>query len=145
MPGSTTPAQGASGWNELAAQLTGLAHLATASAEGRPHVSVVAPVLDGDRLWIFTRRGSGKARNLAVNPAVALMWRPGAEIYLQGRAELVDDPADKAKLWARSDLPFDPAAFFGSPDHPDLVLVRVVPERAVILGPGGRRVWTAPN
>lgn len=139
---SDTPAPGLT-WEDVAPQLSGLANMATASATGVPHVAIVAPVLDGPALWIFTRRSSHKARNLAANPGIALMWRPGAEIYLQGVADLVDDPADKARLWSRTDLPFDPAGFFGSPDHPDFVLIRVRPHRAVVLGPAGRAVWRA--
>ena len=125
----------------MAAQLTGLAHVATASADGAPHVAVVAPVLESDVLWIFTMRSSRKARNLAANPRMSLMWRPGSEIYLTADAELVDAADDKARLWARTDLPFNPAGFFGSPDNPDFVLVRVTPRRAVVLGPSGRTVW----
>ena len=128
----------------MAAQLTGLAHVATASADGAPHVAVVAPVLESDVLWIFTMRSSRKARNLAANPRMSLMWRPGSEIYLTADAELVDAADDKARLWARTDLPFNPAGFFGSPDNPDFVLVRVTPRRAVVMGPpAGRAVWSA--
>lgn len=130
-------------WADVAAQLTGLAHVATASADGAPHVAVVAPVLEGDRLWIFTLRSSKKARNLAANPRISMMWRPGSEIYLTADAELVDGADDKARLWARPDLPFDPAGFFGSPDNPAFVLVRVTPRRAVVMGPSGRSVWSA--
>ena len=131
-------------WDDVAAQLTGLAHVATASADGTPHVAVVAPVLEGRQLWIFTMRSSRKARNLAANPRISLMWRPRSEIYLTADAELVDSADDKARLWARSDLPFDPVGFFDTPDNPDFVLVRVTPRRAVVMGPpAGRAVWTA--
>ncbi len=130
-------------WNDVASQLTGLAHVATASADGAPHVAVVAPVLEGGELWIFTLRSSRKARNLAANPRISLMWRPRAEIYLTASAELVDSADDKARLWARPDLPFDPAGFFGTPDNPDFVLVRVTPRRAMVMGPTGRAVWSA--
>lgn len=133
-------------WADVASQLIGLANVATVSAAGEPHVAVVAPILDDvpePRLWIFTRRSSGKARNLAANPRISLMWRPGSEIYVQGQAELVDDEAEKARLWAFDSLPFDPNAFFGTPDHPDFVLVRVTPRRAVVHGPTGRSTWRA--
>jgi general stress protein 26 len=71
------------------------------------------------------------------------VWRPGAEVYIQGVATLVDDPAEKARIWRSGALSFDPAAFFGSPDNPEFVLVRVRPERAVVLGPGGPSTWRA--
>lgn len=134
-------------WDELAELLAGagLAHIATASVDGRPHVAVVAPFVEGDGLWVFTTRGSGKARNLAENPRMALVWRPGPEIYVQADAVLVDDLAEKARLWDSGLLPFDPVGFFGTPDNPDLVLVRVTPRSATVLamGPTGpsRRTW----
>lgn len=120
-------------WSDVTAHLTGLANLATATAQGDPHVSVVMPLLDGDVLWVFTRRSSGKARRIAANPRVALMWRPGAESYVYGTAELVADLDTKRALWARTDLPFDPAGFFGTVDNPDHVLIRITPQRAVVM------------
>jgi general stress protein 26 len=128
-------------WAELSAQLTGMAHVATVTPAGEPHVAAVFPVVDGDELWIFTRRSSRKARNVAANPRMALMWQPGSELYMTGRADLVDDPETKARLWSSGKLPVDPASFFGSPDNPDFVLVRILPERAVVLGPTGRTTW----
>ena len=42
---------------------------------------------------------------------------------------IVDDLAEKQRLWAKDDLPFRPADFFGSVDNPDHVLVRPLPFR----------------
>ena len=70
------------------------------------------------------------------------MWDPGSEAYLQGRAELVGDVAQKRVLWGSGQLPYDPAGFFGAPDNPDLVLVRVHPERATVMADGARHRWT---
>ena len=83
-------------------------------------------------------RTSGKARNLAANPYVALMWRPQSEIYVSGEVELIDDVAAKVRLWESAWPPDDPVAFFGSPDNEDLILVRVHPARAT-RGVGGCR------
>jgi general stress protein 26 len=123
-------------WSGVTPHLTGLAHLATASPDGAPHVAVVMPYRDGDTLWVFTRPTSGKARNIAANGRVALMWQPSAEAYVYGDAELVHSLDDKRRLWARSDLPFDPAMFFGTADHPDHVLVRITPTRATVMAGG---------
>ena len=121
-------------WDDLATHLSaaGLAHVATADADGRPHVSKVAVVVDGRGLAFFTMRTSGKARNLAENPHIALMWDPAAEIYLSGDVELIDDVAEKTKLWESGLLPYDPVGFFGSPDNSDLLLVRIHPSRATM-------------
>ena len=134
-------------WSDVVPHLSGLAHLATSTADGDPHVAVVMPVIDGESLWIFTRVDSGKARRVGDNGRVALMWRPGAEAYVYGTAELVTDLETKRALWSRTDLPFDPAGFFGTVDAPDHVLIRVTPTRAVVMvhdGTGLRRLsWHA--
>lgn len=120
-------------WSELVAHCTGFAHLATATPDGAPHVSVVMPYIEGDTVWIFTNASSGKARRIAANGRVALMWRPAAEAYLYGDATIVDDLTEKQRLWAKDDLPFRPADFFGSVDNPDHVMVHVSPTRAVVM------------
>ena len=131
-------------WSDVARSLTGLANLATASPDGEPHVSVVLPYVEDDTVWIFTRASSGKAKRVATNGKVALMWRPGAEAYVWGTAELVDSTTERARLWAKPDLPFDPAGFFGTYDHPDHVLLRITPTRATVMvdGDGGIRRLT---
>lgn len=120
-------------WSELVPHLTGIASLATATPDGDPHVSVVMPYLERDTVWIFTRASSGKARRIARNGRVALVWRPQAEAYVHGDAALVDDPDQKRRLWAKDDLPFQPAMFFGTVDDPDHVLIRVTPVRATLM------------
>lgn len=123
----------------------GLANLATASAAGRPHVSVISPAVEGDGLWFATTLSSKKARNLAENPRVALMWRPQAEVYLTGAAALVTDEVEKGRLWESGLFAFNLAAFWGSPANPELVFVQVAPESAAVLTMGAdglaRRRW----
>lgn len=130
-------------WHELVPNLVGLAHLATASPTGEPHVSVVMPVIEDSTVWVFTRASSGKARRVASNGRVALTWRPGPEAYLWGDAEVVTSVDERARVWALPGLPFDPAGFFGSHDHPDHVLLRITPRRATLMvhdGSGIRRL-----
>ena len=120
-------------WSDVASHLTGLANLATSTPDGDPHVSVVMPLIDGDALWIFARADSGKAKRIGSNGRVAMMWRPGAEAYVYGTARLVYDLEVKRTLWARTDLPFDPAGFFGTVENPDHVMIRITPTRAVVM------------
>ena len=131
----------------LVPHLSGMAHLATSSADGVPHISKVWPVTDGEVLWIFTRQSSGKVRRLAQNPSVAIMFEANSESYLYGTTTLVNDQAEKQRLWARTDLPFNPAMFFGAADHPDHVLVKVTPLRAIVTTHDAngfvQRTWTA--
>lgn len=134
-------------WQELAAALRGIAHLATVRPDGRPHVAVVAPLVDGDSVWLFTNRSSVKAANLAVEPRLALVWRSDGEAYLEGVGRFVEDGPTKARLWSHPGLGFDPASFFGTVQHPDFALIAVEARRATLLqhGPQGpsRRTWTA--
>jgi len=134
-------------WNDVIPHLNGLLHVATADSGGAPHISKVAAAVDGATIWIATMRTSGKARNVAANPRVALMWDSGSEAYVWGDAELVDDIEEKRRIWDSGLLPYDPAMFFGTVDNPLLVLLRVTPTRATVLtmGPDGgtRGTWSA--
>ena len=133
-------------WQDVVPYLTGLAHLATVTPDGRPHVSVVAPGLDGETVWIGTTSTSRKARNLATTPSAALVWQPGAEVYVHADVELVDDADVKHRVWNAGVFAFDPTAFWDTPDNPDFVLLRLDPIAATIMehtehGPTRRR-WT---
>ncbi len=120
-------------WSELAEHLTGFAHIATVRPDGSPHVAKVAPAVDGEVLWIATRRSSGKARNIAAHERVSLMFEPRAEVYVRAEAELVDDAATKQRIWESGLFPFPLAGFFGSHAHPDFVLVRLRPTSAIVM------------
>lgn len=137
-------------WEEVARLVTGVgsAHLATARPDGTPHVATVWAGVEGERLWFATMASSRKAADLRANPQVALAWAGnGAETYVWGRAELLADQVTRHRLWHGGILPYDPAAFFGSPDNPDLAMVRVTPTRATVLRAGpdgpGRERWRA--
>jgi general stress protein 26 len=131
-------------WNDVTPHLTGLAHIATTGPDG-PAVAVVAPMVEGDVVWVQTRRSSHKARNLVVDPQIAMMWQSGSETYLWGTVEVVDDVPTKERLWSL--WPYEAAGFFGSPERPDVVLLRVDPTRATVMaaGPDGpsRLLWHA--
>ena len=134
-------------WSDVLPHLTGLAHLATVRPDGRPHVSVVATAIEGETVWIGTSRSSRTARNLAERPAASIMWRPGAEVYVDADVELVDDLDTKRRLWDGGVFPYDPSMFFGTVDDPDFVLLRLSPRAAVLqtMGRSGPRHerWTA--
>lgn len=137
-------------WDEVMTLLRGTppGHLSTVSADGSPHVSKVAFGLDGDRVWLATRRSSAKARNLRANGSLALMAEGNsAETYVWGRAEAVEDRTEIERVWHGGVFPFDLAGFFGSPDNPDVQFFRITPQRAVAMVAGAagleRRTWTA--
>jgi general stress protein 26 len=134
-------------WDDLREQLTGLVHVATSTPDGRPHVAVVMTGVEGDVIWFLTRTSSGKAANLRANPRIAMMWRPGPEAYVSGEAEVIDDVDTKRRVWNGGILPYDPAEFFGTPEDPGVVAVRVRPVSATsMVADGGtirRRRWRA--
>ncbi len=134
-------------WSEVAELVRsgGIASIATSSVDGRPHVAVVSPAVEGELIWFASNASSGKVRNLRENPEVALMWRPQSEIYLRGVAQLISSPDEKRQLWEAKLFPYDQSGMFGSADNPDLVYVRVEPMSATVMsaGPDGlvRRTW----
>jgi general stress protein 26 len=127
-------------WPEVAGLLTGFAHLATVRPDGLPHVAKVSPALDGDVLWLATRSSSRKARNLAAHPHAAIMFEPGAEVYVRAEAEMVHDLPTKERIWNSGMFPFPLAMFFGTFDQPDFVLVRFTPVSAIVMRQGADRV-----
>ena len=80
-----------------------VAHLATADAEGRPHVVPIVIALDGDTIYFAVdqkpkrTRDLKRLRNIAMNPAVALLvdhyeedWTALWWIRADGRARVLD-------------------------------------------------------
>ena len=119
-------------WDDVAGHLTGIAHAATATVDGTPHVSVVAAVVEGDVIWIATKKSSGKATNLRANPQIALVFRPGSSSYVSGTVEIIDDAEEKRRLWSGF-FPFDATSFFGPPENESVVLLKVRPTAATVL------------
>lgn len=130
-------------WQEFvdgARAISWTTYLGTADADGRPHVSVVAPGFTDGSVWFATNRTSKKVRNLAQNRAAAFHWPvstggPG-ELVASGRATIHDGPEERKRLWSAGILDYDMAGFFGSPDNESLVFVEVRIEVARLLGPG---------
>jgi general stress protein 26 len=123
-------------WSDVAAHLTGQAHIATVRPDGSPHVARVWPAVDAQTIWIGTRASSGKARNLRANPGAALMFEPAGEAYISGDAQVVSDLATKQRIWDSEIFPYPLAGFFGSADNDDFVLLKFTPRRAIVMTQG---------
>ena len=119
--------------------------LATAGADGRPHVAYVMPGWDDERMWISIFGNSQKATNLRHCTAVAMTCDPSLEtnVLIRATARLVNDPAETARLWDAKPLPYDPSMFFAGPEDPLTQFVELVPTHASIrpMGPGPVRRW----
>lgn len=134
----------------FATDLSPWAHLATVGADGEPDVTPVHPCWEGDVLWTMCGTGSVKARNVTVNPRVALHWQvtelgDGVEVW--GTARILDDLATKRRLW-EDVFDYDLNAFSpGGPDNsPTTAFMAIQPTRALILrryGMAGAERWNA--
>jgi hypothetical protein len=90
-------------WRDFVSYGTRTGKLATARADGRPHVTPIWFLLDGDDVVFNTGKSSVKGRNLARDGRVALCVDadipPYDFVMLEGRAELSED-LDEVRRWA---------------------------------------------
>jgi PPOX class probable F420-dependent enzyme len=108
--------------------------LVTNGPSGYPQARAVdAFVPDADMtVWIATNPVTRKVAEVKKDPRVTLYWyEPAGPGYvtLQGRAAVVDDPAEKSRRWKE-----DWAAFYKDKNRgDDYVLLRVTPVRLEIV------------
>jgi general stress protein 26 len=50
---------------------------------------------------------------------------------------ILDDVDEKKRIWNSGLLPYNPADFFGTPENPELVLLKVTPTSATVIALGG--------
>jgi general stress protein 26 len=87
-------------------------------------------------IWFLTDMRSGKDEEVATSPDVGLVFiDAGDKAYLSitGRAEILRDTAQAAKIWKSTDQVWWP----GGPDDPTLRLLRVEPKTA--------ELWDGPS
>ncbi|MFI6299301.1 PPOX class F420-dependent oxidoreductase [Nonomuraea sp. NPDC050790] len=84
-------------WRTFVAEGTRLAHIALTRADGRPHVTPVCFVLDGDELAFLLSPGSVKGRSLARDGRVAVCVsddrQPYSFVTVEGEARTSAEPA----------------------------------------------------
>lgn len=73
----------------------------TVDGQGRPRGRILHPIWEGSTGWIATGRKTHKAKHIAANPYVSLAyWDPQHEqVFADCRAEWVDDPSEKQRIW----------------------------------------------
>jgi general stress protein 26 len=106
----------------------------TLGADGRIQAREVDPFPPEDDLtvWVGTKRATRKVGEAQRDPRVTLYYAdPAGQGYvtLQGLAQLLDDPASKARWWKDEWKAF----YEGGRDSPDYVLLRVRPLRLEIV------------
>jgi hypothetical protein len=112
--------------------------LATASGTGHPHAAGVLYAAVGTTFYVSTLRGSRKARNIAVNPRVAVTVPvrrspigPPSTVQFQGTAEVLglDDPGLR-ELAAAGRL--KPVTSHGELELPGGCFLRITPGRRLL-------------
>ena len=129
------------------ANRTRLSSRSTRCDGDEPRVRLVHPTWEGETLWFATQTGSPKLRQLSRNPSIDLQYQVAppnfVHVLVRGRAETVDDAAEKRRVWDVID--YDLGQFWpGGSGDPNYTAVRVTPERVELsrmFGTQDRRVW----
>jgi hypothetical protein len=130
---------------------------ATVDRQQRPRSRILHPIWEGATGWVGTHRHSHKARHLAHNPFMSLAYITHIHkpVYVDCTAEWVDDLAQKQRIWdlfkhAPPPLGYDPAPTFGSPDHENFGLLKLIPWRIDLISfpaasfEEGTLIWRRP-
>jgi PPOX class probable F420-dependent enzyme len=126
-------------WQEFVMAGTRTGKLAVTRPDGRPHVTPIWFVLDGDDFLLNTGENTVKGRALRHDPRVSLavddQQPPYSFVIVEGEAELSDDLAE-LKRWAAviggRYMGADRAAEFGERNGvPGELLVRIRPSKII--------------
>lgn len=125
--------------------------VATVDSRSRPRSRILHPVWQGATGWIATRPTSHKAKHLAANPYVSLAYVAdiAKPVYVDARAEWVDDADTKRRVWdviatAPQPMGYDPAPIFQSPDSDKFGVLKLTPWRIEVYNfPASTLVWRA--
>jgi hypothetical protein len=80
---------------------TSIFYLNTTRPDGRPHSADIGAVWHASDMYFTSNLATRKSRNLAQNPYATIMARlPDRDLVLEGKAELVSDPATLEALTA---------------------------------------------
>lgn len=124
---------------------------ATLDTKDRPRSRIVHTIWEkeGPVGWVSTRRTSLKAKHLEHSPYVSLAYIAdiAKPVYVNCRAEWVDDLEQKQRIWnmfkeAPEPLGYDMGPIFQTVDNPNYGLLKFTPWRIEIWNfPGGAMIW----
>ena len=95
----------------------------------QPRVRPVSPVrVDDFTVYIANLKSYGKTREIEQNPAVELCYLSEShdQVRITGRAEILTDESVLQEIWQGNPLL---RRYLGSPDNPELIIYKIVPER----------------
>lgn len=126
------------------------AYVATAGADGEPHLAPVAVAWVDDTLCAFVLSSGRKVRNVRQNPRATVHFAVGEgsgwdSCIVWGDATVIDTDEGRTALWNR--MGYDLSRFEpGGPTCDNHVFIQITPRRATILrgmGLAGRETWRA--
>ena len=126
-------------WKQFVLERARTAKLATARANGAPHVAPIWVALDGDDVIFTTNEATLKGKAILRDPRVALCFDdeepPFAYVIVEGEASVSDDPAallEWATVIGGRYMGADRAEAYGQRNGvPGELLVRVRPTRVI--------------
>jgi general stress protein 26 len=95
----------------------------------QPRLRPVSPVrVDGFTIYVANLRSYGKTHEIAANPKVELCYLDAEhdQVRITGRAEILTDRPLLDEIWNSNPLL---RRYLGTPDNPELIIYRVIPER----------------
>jgi general stress protein 26 len=102
--------------------------LATVDGD-QPRVRPVSPVkTEGFTVYVANLRFYHKTQEIAANPRVELCYLDADhnQVRITGTAEVVTEPEVLQEIWDTNPLL---RQYLGTPDHPDLIVYRIRPQR----------------
>jgi general stress protein 26 len=84
--------------------------------------------VDGFTIYVANLRQYGKTREIAACPKVELCYldEKHDQVRITGTAEVLEDAALLQEIWAGNPLL---RKYLGTPDNPELIIYRIVPQR----------------
>ena len=114
--------------------------LVSVDEEGKPHAREMDPFdpEDGMVIWFGTNPNTRKVKQIKNNPNVAVFYydtKGMSYVSINGKAELVNDPAEKEKHWKSYWKRYYPDR------DKDMILIKVVPERMEVVSYKYKIFW----
>jgi general stress protein 26 len=114
--------------------------LVSVDEEGRPHAREMDPFAPDKNMiiWFATNPNTRKVKQIKNNPEVAVFFydtKTMSYVSINGKAELVNDPAEKEKHWKSYWKQYYPDR------DKDMILIKVVPYRMELISYRYKIFW----